>query len=122
MGELNLNMCPDCGSDAKLFYPTPHGAYVVRCSDADCFACTHGYKTAEDAALAWNLGDTKGRPFQEAQGYELMPVIRCKNCAKQFLHTCPLSVVERASIGFINRPMDWYCADAEPKKEGEDDG
>ena len=57
-----LDPCPFCGGEAKLckdVWPTGNGtyarAYWVRCKR--CKACSDEYKSADDAAQAWNQRD-----------------------------------------------------------------
>ena len=43
------------------------------------------------------------------------PVIRCKDCAKDGLTTCPMCWIESHTLEFINHDPNFYCGAAERK-------
>ena len=43
------------------------------------------------------------------------PVIRCKDCAKDGLTTCPMCWIENHTLEFINHDPNFYCGAAERK-------
>ena len=44
------------------------------------------------------------------------PVIRCKDCAKDGLTTCPMCWIENHTLEFINHDPEFYCGEAERKE------
>ena len=43
------------------------------------------------------------------------PVIRCKDCAKDGLTTCPMCWIENHTLEFINHDPNFYCGATERK-------
>ena len=46
---------------------------------------------------------------------DAVPVIRCKDCAKDGLTTCPMCWIENHTLEFINHDPNFYCGAAERK-------
>ena len=46
---------------------------------------------------------------------DVIPVIRCKDCAKDGLITCPMCWIENHTLEFINHDPNFYCGAAERK-------
>ena len=49
------------------------------------------------------------------QTVDAVPVIRCKDCAKDGLTTCPMCWIENHTLEFINHDPNFYCGAAERK-------
>ena len=46
---------------------------------------------------------------------DAVPIIRCKDCAKDGLFTCPMCWIENHTLEFINHDPNFYCGAAERK-------
>ena len=57
------------------------------------------------------------RIVREAPTADVVEVVRCKDCAKDGLSTCPICYIEKQALIFINHDPDFYCAYGERKKE-----
>lgn len=44
------------------------------------------------------------------------PVIRCKDCAKDGITTCPMCWIEKHILQFINHDPNFYCGAAEKRE------
>lgn len=47
---------------------------------------------------------------------DVIPVIRCKDCAKDGLTTCPMCWIEKHILQFINHDPNFYCGAAERRE------
>ena len=52
---------------------------------------------------------------------DVVDVVRCRECKYNGLLECPLVMIEKKQMVFINRSDDWFCADGERKDGGHDD-
>lgn len=52
---------------------------------------------------------------------DAVEVVRCKDCAKDGLFTCPICFIENKTLHFINHSPDFYCGEGE-RKDGEGNG
>ena len=50
---------------------------------------------------------------------EVEPVVTCKDCKYNGLHTCPIAYIEKQTLQFVNYDPDFWCAKGELKKDGE---
>ena len=50
---------------------------------------------------------------------DAVEVVRCRDCAKDGLFTCPICFIENKTLHFINHSPDFYCGEGERK---DDDG
>ncbi len=48
---------------------------------------------------------------------DVVEVVRCKDCAKDGLSTCPICYIEKQALIFINHNPDFYCAYGERRGE-----
>jgi predicted hydrocarbon binding protein len=48
---------------------------------------------------------------------DTVEVVRCRNCAKDGLSTCPICYIEKQALIFINHDPDFYCAYGERRGE-----
>ena len=48
-------------------------------------------------------------------------VVRCRDCAKDGLFTCPICFIENKTLHFINHSPDFYCGEGE-RKDGYGNG
>ena len=104
---LRLLDCPFCGGEAilesnKLRYGTIHSAYCQKCG-----AEITGFSEHE-AIAAWNR---RAQPANE-------PLVRCGDCAKQFMPDCPMQIIEQHEQCFICQNDNDYCSSGE-RKEGD---
>ena len=49
---------------------------------------------------------------------DVAPVVRCKDCAKDGLFTCPICFIENKTLQFINHSPDFYCGEGERRADG----
>ena len=47
---------------------------------------------------------------------DVIPVIRCKDCAKDGLTTCPMCWIEKHILQFVNHDPNFYCGAAERRE------
>lgn len=48
---------------------------------------------------------------------DVQPVVRCKDCTHDGLLSCPLVMIEKQQMVFINHDPLWFCANGERKDE-----
>ena len=46
-------------------------------------------------------------------------VVRCRDCAKDGLFTCPICFIENKTLQFINISPDFFCGEGERKDVGQ---
>lgn len=54
----------------------------------------------------------------EAPPVDAVEVVRCRDCAKDGLFTCPICFIENKTLHFINHIPDFYCGEGE-RKDGD---
>ena len=59
--------------------------------------------------------------IDEAQTVDAVEVVRCKDCTKNGLFTCPICYIENKTLQFINLSPDFFCGEGE-RKEGDGNG
>ena len=52
---------------------------------------------------------------------DAVEVVRCRDCAKDGLFTCPICFIENKTLHFINHSPDFYCGEGE-RKDGDGNG
>ena len=52
---------------------------------------------------------------------DAVEVVRCRDCAKLGLFTCPICFIENKTLQFINHSPDFYCGEGE-RKDGDGNG
>lgn len=52
---------------------------------------------------------------------QLVEVVRCRDCIKDGLTTCPLCWIENHTLEFVNHDPDFYCGAGE-RKDSDDNG
>lgn len=52
---------------------------------------------------------------------DAVEVVRCRDCAKDGLFTCPICFIENKTLQFINHSPDFYCGEGE-RKDGDGNG
>ena len=57
----------------------------------------------------------------EAPPVDAVEVVRCRDCAKDGLFTCPICFIENKTLHFINHSPDFYCGEGE-RKDGDGNG
>ena len=57
----------------------------------------------------------------EAPPVDAVEVVRCRDCAKDGLFTCPICFIENKTLHFINHSPDFYCGEGE-RKGGDGNG
>ena len=55
--------------------------------------------------------------IDDATTVDAVEVVRCRDCAKRGLFTCPICFIENKTLQFINLSPDFYCGEGE-RKEG----
>ena len=59
--------------------------------------------------------------LREAPTVDAVEVVRCKDCAKNGLFTCPMCYIENHELIFINHDPEFFCGSGE-RKGGNDNG
>ena len=59
--------------------------------------------------------------IDDATTVDAVPVVRCRDCAKDGLFTCPICFIENKTLHFINHSQDFYCGEGE-RKDGDGNG
>lgn len=54
----------------------------------------------------------------EAPTVDAVEVVRCRDCAKNGLFTCPICFIENKTLQFVNHSPDFYCGEGERKTDG----
>ena len=49
---------------------------------------------------------------------DAVEVVRCRDCAKDGLFTCPICFIENKTLQFVNHSPDFYCGEGERKTDG----
>lgn len=74
-------------------------------------------KTQYDAIMI----DAMNKALEEAPAVNAVEVVRCKDCAKDGLTTCPICYIENKTLVFINHDPEFYCGYGERENENEED-
>ena len=53
--------------------------------------------------------------ISNAQTVDAVEVVRCRDCAKDGLLTCPICFIENKTLQFINHSPYFYCGEGERK-------
>lgn len=56
-----------------------------------------------------------------ADTVDAVEVVRCKDCAKDGLFTCPICFIENKTLQFVNHSPDFYCGEGERRTDGKAD-
>lgn len=59
--------------------------------------------------------------IDNATTVDAVEVVRCRDCAKDGLFTCPICFIENKTLHFINHSPDFYCGEGE-RKDGAGNG
>ena len=51
----------------------------------------------------------------DAQTVDAVEVVRCRDCAKLGLFTCPICFIENKTLQFVNISPDFFCGEGEQK-------
>lgn len=49
---------------------------------------------------------------------DVAPVVRCNDCAKDGLTTCPMCWIEKHTLNFVNHDPNFYCGYGERRNNG----
>lgn len=49
---------------------------------------------------------------------DVVEVVRCKDCTKNGLFTCPICFIENKTLQFVNHSPDFYCGEGERRTDG----
>lgn len=88
---------------------------------ADCKNCIEKCPQAE---MAHEIA--KGRMYatnefvklvKKIESGQLVEVVRCKECAKNGLFTCPICFIENKTLQFVSHSPDFYCGEGERRTE-----
>ena len=80
-----------------------------------------------DANDVYSLFDKSGLARLHVADIDTIPrvdaveVVRCRDCAKDGLFTCPICFIENKTLHFINHSPDFYCGEGE-RKDGDGNG
>ena len=56
--------------------------------------------------------------IENAPTVDAVEVVRCRDCAKDGMLTCPICFIENKTLHFINHSPDFYCGEGERKDGG----
>ena len=59
--------------------------------------------------------------ISNAATVDAVEVVRCRDCAKDGLFTCPICFIENKTLQFVNISPDFYCGEGE-RKDGDGNG
>ena len=59
--------------------------------------------------------------IERAPTVDAVVVVRCKDCTKNGLFSCPICFIENKTLQFINHSPDFYCGEGE-RKDGDGNG
>lgn len=54
----------------------------------------------------------------DAPTVDAVEVVRCRDCAKLGLFTCPICFIENKTLQFVNISPDFFCGEGERKDGG----
>ena len=57
--------------------------------------------------------------INNATTVDALEVVRCRDCAKDGLTTCPLCWIENHTLNFVNHDPNFYCGAAERKTDND---
>ena len=66
-------------------------------------------------------GYVDAKQITDAPTVDAVPVVRCRDCAKLGLFTCPICFIENRTLQFVNISPDFYCGEGE-RKDGDGNG
>ena len=66
-------------------------------------------------------GYVDAKQITDAPTVDAVPVVRCRDCAKLGLFTCPICFIENKTLQFVNISPDFYCGEGE-RKDGDWNG
>ena len=94
-----------------------------RLIDADAFCKSNVFVCGGFAEEQYWNGYTDALDrVEEALEYfpevDAVEVVRCRDCAKRGLFTCPICFIENKTLQFINLSPDFYCGEGERKDGG----
>ena len=60
-------------------------------------------------------GYVDAKQITDAPTVDAVPVVRCRDCAKLGLFTCPICFIENKTLQFVNISPDFFCGEGERK-------
>ena len=66
-------------------------------------------------------GYVDAKQITDAPTVDAVPVVRCRDCAKLGLFTCPICFIEKKTLQFVNISPDFFCGEGE-RKDGDGNG
>ena len=85
------------------------------CEHDSCENCE--YKENRDDCISF----LKERMADYLIANDVVQVVRCRDCAKLGLFTCPICFIENKTLQFINISPDFFCGEGE-RKDGDGNG
>ena len=64
------------------------------------------------------FGELFRKRIEMAPTVDAVEVVRCKDCTKNGLFTCPICFIENKTLQFANHSPDFYCGEGE-RKDGD---
>ena len=77
-----------------------------------------GLADCDQQNAAWALRKYAVRDIMDAEKVDAVEVVRCRDCAKLGLFTCPICFIENKTLQFVNISPDFYCGEGERKDGG----
>ena len=72
----------------------------------------------KDANADGAYGYVDAKQIADAPTLDAVEVVRCRDCAKHGLFTCPICYIENKTLQFINLSPDFFCGEGE-RKDGD---
>ena len=66
-------------------------------------------------------GYVDAKQITDAPTVDAVEVVRCRDCAKLGLFTCPICFIENKTLQFVNISPDFFCGEGE-RKDGDGNG
>ena len=66
-------------------------------------------------------GYVDAKQIADAPTVDAVEVVRCRDCAKLGLFTCPICFIENKTLQFVNISPDFFCGEGE-RKDGDGNG
>ena len=89
----------------------------MRLIDADALGIGKAKReafTVPEYADGWNEAI---KIIDDAPSVDAVEVVRCKDCAKDGLITCPMCYIENHELVFINHDPEFFCGIGERKEK-----
>lgn len=74
------------------------------------------FKSAENAEICAGVLAFVEGVIDRVPAVDVEPIVTCKDCQYNGLHTCPIAYIEKQTLQFVNHDPDFWCAKGKRKK------